>query len=210
MPEASSKNDILKSIREALQTPAPLPFPGLEASTVHDVFPGESTDPALEFAEAFTKVGGKFIYCESLQALPHVLKQLLQDEKLEKVFYQDEFVGQLLQEDSFPSLADSDVSVTGCECLVARTGTMVLASNTPGGRSASIYAPVHICIAFMPQLVYDISNALAMLTNRYGPHLPSSISFATGPSRTADIEKTLVTGVHGPKVVYCILTETNQ
>ncbi|TAF92879.1 MAG: lactate utilization protein B/C, partial [Bacteroidetes bacterium] len=41
------------------------------------------------------------------------------------------------------------------------------------------------------------------------PNYPSMVSFAAGPSRTADIEKTLVVGVHGPKQVYCFLVESN-
>ena len=46
-----------------------------------------------------------------------------------------------------------------------------------------------------------------MIKNKYGDHLPSLITFATGPSRTADIEKTLVVGVHGPKEVFCFLVD---
>jgi len=55
--------------------------------------------------------------------------------------------------------------------------------------------------------VYDVADALNALQKKYGNKLPSFISFASGPSRTADIEKTLVTGVHGPKEVYCVLVE---
>jgi L-lactate dehydrogenase complex protein LldG len=54
--------------------------------------------------------------------------------------------------------------------------------------------------------VYDISDSL--LKFKDNPEgMPSMISFATGPSRTADIEKTLVVGVHGPKEVYCFLID---
>ena len=90
--------------------------------------------------------------------------------------------------------------------LVARTGTIVL-SALNSGRITSVYAPVHICIAYTSQLVYDISDALSWLVQKYGSNLPSFISFATGPSRTADIEKTLVVGVHGPKEVYLFLID---
>ena len=91
--------------------------------------------------------------------------------------------------------------------MVARTGTIVLSSAGESGRTASVYAPVHICIAHTSQLVYDINDALLQLKEKYAGKLPSLISFASGPSRTADIEKTLVTGVHGPKEVYCFLVE---
>jgi L-lactate dehydrogenase complex protein LldG len=55
-------------------------------------------------------------------------------------------------------------------------------------------------------LVYDISDSLVQFKNEAN-FMPSMITYATGPSRTADIEKTLVVGVHGPKEVYCFLVD---
>jgi L-lactate dehydrogenase complex protein LldG len=75
------------------------------------------------------------------------------------------------------------------------------------GRTASVYAPTHICIAYSHQLVSDVDDALILIQQKYPGGLPSMISFASGPSRTADIEKTLVTGVHGPREVFCFLVE---
>jgi L-lactate dehydrogenase complex protein LldG len=57
-------------------------------------------------------------------------------------------------------------------------------------------------------LVYDIREGLEFLQDKYKNGLPSLITLATGPSRTADIEKTLVVGVHGPKEVYVFLIDT--
>jgi L-lactate dehydrogenase complex protein LldG len=82
----------------------------------------------------------------------------------------------------------------------------VLSSQQLSGRASSIYAPIHICIAYTHQLVYDIADSLDQF-KRDIDFLPSMISYATGPSRTADIEKTLVVGVHGPKEVYCFLVD---
>jgi L-lactate dehydrogenase complex protein LldG len=62
-------------------------------------------------------------------------------------------------------------------------------------------------MAYTAQLVYDVRDGLVALQNKYRQYLPSLISFATGPSRTADIEKTLVVGVHGPKEVYCFVID---
>jgi L-lactate dehydrogenase complex protein LldG len=55
--------------------------------------------------------------------------------------------------------------------------------------------------------VYDIKEGLLNLREKYAGKLPSLITMATGPSRTADIEKTLVVGVHGPSEVYVFLVE---
>jgi len=118
---------------------------------------------------------------------------------------------QKLQQAGFPvtfttDLANCDASITSCENLAARTGSIVLSSALNNGRTASVYAPVHICIAYSHQLVYDIKDALSGIKTGH-ENLPSLITFATGPSRTADIEKTLVVGVHGPKEVFCFLLD---
>ena len=83
-----------------------------------------------------------------------------------------------------------------------------MSSAQLSGRTTSVYAPVHICIAYTRQLVYDVKDALQLLKEKYHNAIPSLITFATGPSRTADIEKTLVVGVHGPKEVYLFLVES--
>ena len=83
----------------------------------------------------------------------------------------------------------------------------VMSSAQQSGRTTSVYAPVHICIAHNSQLLFDVKDALSFLKAKYENNFPSFVTLATGPSRTADIEKTLVTGVHGPKEVYCFLIE---
>ena len=88
-------------------------------------------------------------------------------------------------------LAGCDVSITGCEALVARTGSIVMSSAQPSGRNTGVYAPIHICIAFTSQVVIDVKDALKLVKDKYGNNIPSLITFATGPSRTADIEKNI-------------------
>jgi L-lactate dehydrogenase complex protein LldG len=78
------------------------------------------------------------------------------------------------------------------------------------GRTVSVYAPIHICIAYTNQLVYDLRDSLQLLKDRCADNFPSLITYASGPSRTADIEKTLVTGVHGPKEVYLFLVDNTS
>ena len=210
MSVSPSKENMLKKIRKALSDSTPLPFPKSEGN--QSVFQPLQQEPEVEFAEQFTQLQGKFIYCINRQELAFQLSSLVKKQDWNKVYcLEDKLIEtvalQLSDRLVKTDLANCDVSITGCECLVARTGSIVMSAAQSSGRSTSVYAPIHICIAFTNQIVYDVKDALQAAKDKYGNNLPSLITFATGPSRTADIEKTLVVGVHGPKEVYVFLVE---
>ncbi len=210
MNVSSSKENILKKIRKALSHSTPLPFPQSENN--NSVFQPLQQEPEVEFAEQFIKLQGRFIYCINHQEMAFQLNSLIQKQNWQKVYCLEknlcEMLGpQVADRLTSEDLAHCDVSITGCECLVARTGSIVMSAAQPGGRTTSVYAPIHICIAYTNQLQPDLKDALQFIKDKYGDKLPSLITFAAGPSRTADIEKTLVVGVHGPKEVYLFLVE---
>ncbi len=101
-----------------------------------------------------------------------------------------------------------EVAITTCEYLSARTGSVMLSSHNDG-RKINIFAPIHIVIANENQILPDIDDCIVSLTKKYDK-LPSSISFATGPSRTADIEKTLILGAHGPKKLSVFIIKNSE
>lgn len=206
MAVSQAKQNILKKIREALAHPVPLPFPHSEGSRSPFEMPDE--DDTVAFATRFTALQGKFSFCENDKELVEGLTELFKSRGWDKIHLHGDKLMRLFngRMQSFTDLAACDASVTFCECLVARTGTIVVSARE-GGRAASAYAPVHICVAYSDQLFSDLKDALTFLKKKYPGGLPSSVHFATGPSRTADIEKTLVTGVHGPKEVYCFLVD---
>ena len=180
-------------------------------------YPGPDVSPEEMFAEIFISLGGKFIFVENEQELMATLatmyenlawKQLLcADQRLLKLFRNSkvDFV-----QPADPAAEGADACVTGCEALVGRTGSILLSSAQNMGRTAPVYYPVHIVFAYMDQVVFDVADALKLIRKRYNNALPSMINLATGPSRTADIEKTLVVGVHGPAEVYCILVNAEM
>jgi L-lactate dehydrogenase complex protein LldG len=204
----TAKENILKRIREALSNPVPLPFPNSEGNS--DVFVNANEDPLVLFAQEFTKLQGMFSFCANEADLQAQLAKLIEEKNWKKVYCVEHKWNEILSNISvtnYTDLPSCEVSITSCENLVARTGTMVLGAAQERGRTASVYAPIHICIAYTSQVVYDVKDALIALKEKYGDAFPSFVTFASGPSRTADIEKTLVTGVHGPKEVYCFLVE---
>ena len=211
MNVSPSKENILKKIRKALTHSTPIPFPKSEGT--ESVYHAPGQELAIEFAEQFTKLQGRFIFCINQQELAFQLNSLVKKMDWQKVYCLEKSLlsgtgAQLEERITQSDLANCDVSITGCECLVARTGTIVMSTGQKSGRTTSVYAPIHVCIAQSNQLVYDVKDALQMVKDKYGANIPSLVTFATGPSRTADIEKTLVVGVHGPREVYVFLVES--
>jgi L-lactate dehydrogenase complex protein LldG len=210
MQISPAKENILKRIRQALVNPTPVPFPQSEGNSMLYVAPTQENE--IEFAENFSRLQGRFLYCSNTEEMVRQLQQLISQQGWAQVFCRESALLSILQEplkglligDDLP---EADVSITGCEALIARTGSVLMSSAQESGRTVSVYAPVHICIAYSNQLVYEIRDGLEMLMEKYKNKIPSFITLATGPSRTADIEKTLVVGVHGPKDVYVFLVD---
>ncbi|MEO6542125.1 MAG: LUD domain-containing protein [Ferruginibacter sp.] len=203
MAVTPAKENILKRIRQALSNPVPLPFPQSEGT--NSVFLPATDSLDVVFAQEFINMQGKFAFCINEDDMLQQLQQLITEKQWTKIYCNtDKWNAQFSNTINLPGC---DASITGCEFLVARTGTIVMSAAQQSGRTVSVYAPIHICIAYTDQLVYDVKDALQKLKEKYTGNIPSLITFATGPSRTADIEKTLVTGVHGPKEVYCFLVE---
>lgn len=209
---STAKENILKKIRTALsQEKVAMPFP--EAEKITDFFSADDMGIEEKFATEFMALGGKFVYCADEKELISQLDALRDTMQWQQMHVRDSFLQQLFQEhqlshiQSTQQLENIEVGISLCECLVARTGSVILSGGQEYGRTLPVYAPIHITIAFADQIVYNISNAIELLKQKYHQQLPSLISLTTGPSRTADIEKTLVVGVHGPKEVYVFLVD---
>jgi len=102
------------------------------------------------------------------------------------------------------------IGITGADYAVAETGSVVLLARQGLGRLVSVVPPVHVALV-RPQEVLATLDDFFLLRrleyHRAGGEMGSYLNFITGPSRTADIEQTLVVGVHGPKEVHLVLLE---
>jgi L-lactate utilization protein LutC len=102
----------------------------------------------------------------------------------------------------------SQVTVTLAEALIAQTGSILVTASC-GGRGASVIAPCHIVYATMAQLVPDLATALERVSEERILDRNSFACVISGSSRTADIEKILVQGAHGPRRLVVILQTEN-
>ena len=206
----SSKEKLLKKIRKALLEKRDNPYPNLEELPMY-----AADDELLEvtFAEQFTAVAGKFVFCEDEIQFIENLLSLAEERKWHKIYCWEPALQSMLNQYEYPFFeTDKDfdqaqVGFTLCEALIARNGSILLSNANMAGRRLSIYPPVHIVLAYTSQLVPDIKDGLKFIKQKYGQKLPSMITAVTGPSRTADIEKTLVLGAHGPKELFVFLLD---
>lgn len=201
---------MLKKVRQALLQKREHPYPAHEETPLY--FDIEEPLDIL-FATRLTTVAGKFVFCEDELQLMENLLVLAEKEKVTKIYVWESAVQQLLDRYGFPYYStdkrfnDAEVGITTCEALIARHGSILVSNAGVAGRRLSIYPHIHVVIAYTSQLVLDIKDGLDLMRRKYGDDLPTLISVITGPSRTADIEKTLVLGAHGPKDVYVFLLD---
>lgn len=201
---------MLKKIRQALLQKRDNPHPDFEDSALYK---DEEESLDVTFARELTDIGGKFVYCDGEISVIENLIGLVEELGMTKIYAWEPSVNVLLKHYGFPYLAtdrnfeQAEIGITACEALIARNGSVLISNANEGGRRLSIYPPVHVVLAKASQLVMDIRHAIAQLKDRYPTYLPSMVTTITGPSRTADIEKKLVLGAHGPKELYVFLIE---
>jgi len=206
----TSKEKLLKKVRKALLEKRENPYPNLEELPI---YPPVADILEVVFAEELTKVSGQFVYCEdNIQFIENIIL-LAEQKKWRKIYCWEPALQELLNQYEYPFYATdkdfelAEVGLTLCEALIARNGSVMVSNANAAGRRLSIYPHQHIVIAYTSQLVLDLKDAFKIIKDKYGNQLPSMISTITGPSRTADIEKTLVLGAHGPKELYVFLLD---
>jgi L-lactate dehydrogenase complex protein LldG len=206
----TAKEKLLKKIRKALLEKRDNPYPNLEDLPMY-----APDDEILEvtFAEQFTAVSGQFVFCEDDMQFIENLLLLAEERKWTKIYCWEPALKEVLDKYEYPyyetdkDFDQAQVGFTLCEALIARNGSIMLSNANMAGRRLSIYPPVHIVLAYTSQLVPDLKDAFKLMKQKYDTQLPSMITTITGPSRTADIEKTLVLGAHGPKEIFVFLLD---
>lgn len=201
----SAREEILNRLKSAVH-PAP-EKPVFDAPVYHPI----EKPLELAFKENLEKVNGSVFIFNTEKELYGDLKSFLSSFQPKNISCAETEIQSALNAFEIPFFNSSDFSksmeigITGCEFLIAHTGSAMVSSAQKGGRQLFVYPPVHIIVAKKDQLVDYLANAYTAIQQKYKNKLPSQITLITGPSRTADIEKTLVLGAHGPRELQVFL-----
>ncbi len=104
------------------------------------------------------------------------------------------------------SARDTDLlGVTGCFCAVAETGSLLTASAPQSPAATSLLPESHVAVLPASRIVAGMEEAWALARREWGGQMPRALNFISGPSRTGDIELTIVLGAHGPYRVHVIV-----
>lgn len=208
--ENSSRERILERIRTALGTPAPRHPGGAKGAVFAPV-----TDALERFQKECAANVTECVLAPDAAASAAAIAKVLGSLPPGEVFVQDapelRAMARALEDGRRVRWSSeggpregSQATISLAEALVALTGS-VLVSASCGGRGASIVAPCHIVLAHREQLVPDLEAAFARVREKGIAGRNSFLGLITGSSRTADIEKILVMGAHGPRRLIVVL-----
>ena len=116
-----------------------------------------------------------------------------------------DWAGAGLEVEARPTQGQDKLGITGAFCAVAETGTLVVVSGKDTPTGTTLLPDTHVAIVRRSRIVSAMEDAFALVRSEFGV-LPRALSFISGPSRTADIEQTIVLGAHGPYRVHVLVT----
>ena len=206
----SSREKILERLKEAQNKRGDQNM--ISPDFTSPIYHAPGKKPSDSFQSNMELVGGKVFRVKNLMSAVDELKKLCLAEKLQHLIclepvLQEAIKNQLEFKTSLDDFQNIGVGITSCEFLVAHLGSILVSSASPSGRRLNVFPETHIVIAHKDQIVNYLDDGLEALGRKYPEQLPSMVTNITGPSRTADIEKTLVMGMHGPKKLFVLLAD---
>ncbi|NOX38553.1 MAG: hypothetical protein GXO78_13560 [Calditrichaeota bacterium] len=185
------------------------------------------TSPTIElFKKRFTESGGR-LFMPTRQDVPTILKTIQNHERARRILIEEPvlrifplnttpFPGASTEILSFGDrkhstrsahlerLRDIDMAISTVDGLVAETGSILMVHRNHPGQWHVLLPPAVVFLASPHQLIGDLEALFARLSREL-ESLEDGYHLITGPSKTADIEKQLVIGMHGPRSVYLLL-----
>jgi L-lactate dehydrogenase complex protein LldG len=172
--------------------------------------PDLSWDTLRKFIDQSRASASSVDQIDRIEDLPTAVSKYLTENALEKHLvgwddYQSlDWASAGLEMEARPAQGGDKVGVTGSFCAIAETGTLVTLSGEFSPATTSLLPETHIAVLRTSRIVKTMEDAWSLVRQEVGD-LPRQVNFISGPSRTADIEMTLVYGAHGPFRVHVIL-----
>ncbi|MBZ5536680.1 MAG: lactate utilization protein [Acidobacteriia bacterium] len=236
MPAKDSRSLLLEKLRRFSRPASPLSEPPPKNDTAQPgrapqiaVREAVNEETISQLAQELKRLGAELRYVAGLENLSAAILQLGRESHYKRIAvgadpilkeanlatglqnFQD---FKLILSDRTPTpanqireaLSKCQLGITGCDAVIAETATMVLSHAGFGGRSISLLPECHVVVAYRAQVFISLDDWMNSQSFTRAT-LPSCTTFITGPSRTADIEKVLVTGVHGPLRLVLMLVQ---
>jgi L-lactate dehydrogenase complex protein LldG len=183
-------------------------------------------DLTEQFQSEMIRIGGRFHHATNEESVCGYIEQVTEAEGARTVICSNRrvadefgmanrlaakgiaFIVEPSQSDIVTNAARADIGVTGVDYALAETGSLVLVARPGQPRSVSLLPPVHIALIRPEQIIRGFDELFELLRDDFeATGVKSAVTFITGPSRTADIELTLVVGVHGPQQLHAVLVD---
>ncbi len=214
-----ARDNILARIRRAQGRPGGEPTAAeraavREAIARHEVGPqppfAHAPDRLAQFRRECDRLGTTHAQVASERDVPAEVARYLAANGLEprlagwSEFAGLDWAGAGIAFDNRPARGDDRTGLTGCFCAIAETGTVLLLSSPATPKVTALLPETHVCVVRTSRLVDTMEESFALVRSEVGDP-PRAVFFVSGPSRTADIEQTIVIGAHGPYRVHVIL-----
>lgn len=190
----------LETVRAAIAERRRGPLPSL----------ARPADRVAQFRNECDRVGTTYTEAERFDDLPREVARYLEANSLEwRIVMWREFAGLRwggygIQFDDRAANGLDSTGLTSCFCAIAETGTLLLLGGVTTPKATALLPETHIAVVRRSRIVDTMEDAFALLRAEVG-ELPRATWFISGPSRTADIELTMVIGAHGPYRTHVIL-----
>lgn len=212
----TARDRILARIRERQHKPAAATPDEHESVRAHIAAHARSPAPRDEwetlarFRERALSLASTLDQAGAMHEVPGLVARYLHERALplKAVCWRElaelDWRGSGIEAEARPARGDDLVGITGAFCAVAETGTLMTLSGSATPPSVSLLPETHFAVLRRERVVRSMEEAWDLLRAEH-PALPRAVNFISGPSRTADIEQTLVLGAHGPYRVHIVL-----
>ena len=167
-------------------------------------------DPVAKFRELAEASSSTTDSVRTIAEAPAAVARYLEAQKLPRTGCVWPQLGELdwraagLALDARAANGEDAIGVTGVFCAIAETGTLMMCSGPQTPATVSLLPETHVALVPVGRIVPFMEDAWDLARAELG-QLPRAVNFISGPSRTADIEQTIVLGAHGPYRVHLVL-----